>query len=122
MRAIKRHIIHCSDSTHGNAAEIRRWHVARGWQDIGYHFVILPDGTVETGRPLIQIGAHCQGHNADSVGTCLIGKQSFTQVQFSSLRALHRGLCAALGELTVHGHREFTTGKTCPNFDVADVF
>jgi hypothetical protein len=59
LRPIRRHIIHCSASTQGDVAEIRRWHLARGWNDIGYHFVIRPDGEVEVGRMLHEIGAHC---------------------------------------------------------------
>ena len=39
---------------------------------IGYHYVILPDGTVETGRPEGCIGSHARSHN-DWLGICLIG-------------------------------------------------
>ena len=39
---------------------------------IGYHYVILPDGTVETGRPEGCIGSHARSHN-DWIGICLIG-------------------------------------------------
>lgn len=121
MRTIDMHIIHCSDSTFGDAAEIDRWHKARGWRGIGYHFVILRDGTVEVGRPLNQIGAHVRGHNRTSVGTCLIGKTEVTSEQFTSLRVLHLTLKAMLPELQVCGHRQLDPHKSCPNFDVADV-
>lgn len=39
---------------------------------IGYHYVILPDGTVETGRPEGCVGSHARSHN-DWIGICLIG-------------------------------------------------
>lgn len=73
MREVQKHIIHCSDSTFGDVAEIRRWHIARGFNDVGYHFVIRRDGEVEMGRTLETIGAHCKGHNTNSIGTCLVG-------------------------------------------------
>lgn len=121
MRAIRRHIVHCSASTHGDVKEIRRWHQARGWQDIGYHFVIRPDGEVEVGRMLHEMGAHCEGYNRDSIGTCLIGNTEFTPAQFATLRRLHAMLQALFPGITAHGHREFNPHKTCPNFAVAKI-
>ena len=56
-----------------NANDIDRWHKQKGWKGIGYHYVILLDGTVEQGRELEAVGAHCSGHNAHSVGICYIG-------------------------------------------------
>lgn len=121
MRKVTKHIVHCSDSTHGNVEEITRWHKERGWRTIGYHFVILQDGTLEIGRNVDTQGAHCYGQNRGSVGTCLIGKKKFTEAQFATLRNLHTALEAFYGKLSYHGHREFST-KSCPNFDVKDVF
>jgi N-acetylmuramoyl-L-alanine amidase len=130
QRAVKKHIIHCSDTPDTldiGAAEIRGWHTAKppkgnGWSDIGYHFVIRRDGTVEGGRPLARIGAHCAGHNADSVGTCLVGRRAFTEKQFAALRMIHDGLCQQFPGLSFYGHRDLDRhGKTCPNFEVKDV-
>ena len=76
MRQIKEIIIHCSDSPEGRndtANDIRSWHKKRGFNDIGYHYVILLDGTIEVGRAEDQIGAHCSNHNANSIGICYIG-------------------------------------------------
>lgn len=121
MRKITKHIIHCSDSTFGDVATIDRWHKERGWRGIGYHFVILPDGTVEIGRPLNQVGAHVRGHNRESVGTCLIGRNHFTEAQFTTLRVLHLALSAMCPNLKVFGHRDLDPRKTCPNFEIRDV-
>ena len=80
-------VIHCSDSPQGrgdNAQTIHRWHKERGFDGIGYHYVILEDGTVENGRPEFWSGAHAKGHN-DAIGICFIGDEDFTEAQFQSL-------------------------------------
>ena len=135
MRKIHEIIIHCSASGWGNADVIRKWHVdGNGWDDIGYHYVINSgrpersadfdpdwDGFLETGRPLDIAGAHCKGHNAHSVGICLIGEGTglFTPRQIKVLRGLIDTLRASynLGPESVFGHRAFTD-KACPGFDV----
>lgn len=121
MRKIRQHIIHCSASTFGDVPTIRQWHLNRGWRDIGYHFVIRADGVVEVGRPLEIMGAHCRGHNRHSIGTCLVGEDEFSPDQFHALHKLHKSLSLMFPELIPHGHREFTSVKTCPNFDVREI-
>lgn len=127
-RTIRRAIVHCSYTPPEmdiGANEIRRWHKDRGWTDIGYHFVIRRDGTLEAGRPIARRGAHARGHNDDSVGICLVGGQNaaktgpdcnFTLKQYESLRVLKNTL-EEQHTLTWHGHREFSS-KSCPCFDV----
>ena len=115
MRQINKHIIHCSDSTFGNVMEIRRWHLARGFDDVGYHFVIIRNGEIEVGRQLCTVGAHCRGYNIDSIGTCLIGVDNFNQVQLDTLTKLHNGLLELFPNIKAYGHREFNKHKTCPN-------
>ncbi len=67
-------VLHHSQYKHGtNAKEIRSWHKQRGWSDIGYHFVVLKDGTIEEGRDLDLVGAHELHNNADSIGICVDG-------------------------------------------------
>ena len=77
MRKIRKIIIHCSATKEGqdiDAKEIKKWHVeGNGWSDIGYHYVIKLDGTVEEGRPIERSGAHTLNHNHDSIGVCYIG-------------------------------------------------
>ena len=135
-------IIHCSDSTWGSAKEIDKWHKQRGWVGIGYHFVILNGmvrphsdrilslaGSVELGRGMDVIGAHCLGYNERSLGICLIGdgNESFCVEQFDKLKGLCQELCK-LFEIpaeNVLGHGETDSGKaegkTCPNFDVSAI-
>jgi N-acetylmuramoyl-L-alanine amidase len=76
-------ILHCADTRPEwmagrplteKVAEIRRWHIEqRGWRDIGYHWVIDRDVAVAPGRPETEIGAHVEGHNAGTIGICLLG-------------------------------------------------
>ena len=136
MRSINRIVVHCSDSAWGGAAAIRRWHLERGWSDIGYHAVILngfrknsrdfavgDDGLLEPGRPMDLMGAHAKGANRGSLGVCLIGKEEFTPGQFSALVRLLKVWEALYGvqQARIVGHRDLDSGKTCPNFDVQDL-
>ena len=129
MRKINEIIVHCSATAEGRdytVSDIDRWHKSRGWQCIGYHYVIYRDGSVHTGRPVTQIGAHCTGHNANSIGVCYIGgcaadgktpKDTRTPQQREALRRLVADLQKQYPGATVHGHREFAA-KACPSFDV----
>ena len=130
MRTINEIIIHCSATPAGRpvtVADIRRWHRARGFTDIGYHYVIALDGSVHVGRPLSVAGAHCLGHNAHSIGVCYVGgldaagqpADTRTEQQRRVLRKLVRGLRQRYPAATVHGHNEFAR-KACPCFDVRE--
>lgn len=132
MRKITEIIIHCSATKEGKyftVEDIDRWHRKRGFDGIGYHFVIYPDGSIHAGRPTCQIGAHCKGHNAHSIGICYVGglstdgkpKDTRTAAQKASLRALVEQLKEEFPLATVHGHNEFAN-KACPCFDVQKEF
>lgn len=110
-------IIHCSDSPQGrgdNAETIHKWHLKRGFSGIGYHFVILEDGTIENGRPEYWRGAHAKGHNR-TLGICLIGEGDFTAAQFISLEKLLKDRKFKASEIV--GHYAVSI-KSCPNFNV----
>lgn len=126
-------IVHCSATKRGQdigVKEIRKLHVKmNGWSDIGYHFVIRRNGQIEKGRPVEIIGAHCKGHNANSIGICLVGgidnsgkpENNFTDAQFLSLRSLALKLKSEFPILYIYGHNEFAN-KACPCFDVKKFF
>lgn len=131
MRKIRKIIVHCSATTEGmdfGAADIDRWHRERGFEMIGYHYVVRLDGRVETGRPEGRVGAHCLGHNSDSIGVCYIGgltrerrpADTRTAAQRRALRALCATLQVRYPGATLHGHREFAA-KACPCFDISDL-
>lgn len=124
MRPIDDAIIHCSATPNDRdigAAEIKIWHTeGNGWRDIGYHFVIRRDGTLELGRPLEQVGAHVAGKNTRSIGICLIGDDQFTEAQFRTLTNLLLVLKIFFPSMKVSGHNDWTNAKTCPNFNVKE--
>ncbi len=123
--------IHCADTTEEQdvgVKEIREWHLAppRCWSDVGYHFVIRRNGTIELGRPLWAIGAHVEGYNNKSVGICLVGGKDtngnkvddFTPVQMESLELCVRACKSRYPNAVVQGHTDFpNVGKLCPTFD-----
>ena len=122
-------VIHCAatrPSQDVGVREIRQWHRARGFSDIGYHYVIRRSGKVDKGRPVDEIGAHVQGHNADSVGICLVGgineetfkpENNFTPQQWEALQRLLTALLRRYPKAKVLGHRDFPgVQKACPSF------
>ena len=120
VRRIDRVFLHCSASDrpeHDNAATIRQWHLARGFSDIGYHFYVRKDGTVERGRGIEITPAAQEGHNRNTIAICLGGLEAFTDEQFDTLRDLCGQIHAVLPGVTFHGHCEVNPGKECPVFD-----
>ena len=128
MRKINDIIIHCTATKEGRGftvANIDRWHKARGWRCIGYHFVIYRDGTVHPSRPIEQIGAHTSNHNARSIGVCYVGgldasgkpKDTRTPQQRTALHRLVSDLRKRFPGAALYGHRDYAP-KACPSFDV----
>ena len=127
-RNIKEIIVHCSATPEGKdftVADIKRWHLARGFSDIGYHYVIYRDGSIHTGRDESIIGAHCTGHNTNSIGVCYIGgcvsngktpKDTRTPQQKQSLVKLLKELKTKYPQASIHSHRDYAN-KACPSFD-----
>ena len=123
MRPISLIVLHCSDTPDNrdhDAADIDRWHKEFGWDGIGYHHVIKRDGTIESGRAYEVVGAHVQGHNANSIGICLIGRKEYTEEQMISLEGLVNALKARWRSADVVGHCDLDKRKTCPNFNVLE--
>lgn len=127
-RTINEIIIHCTATPEGrecSVEEIRQWHKARGFTDIGYHYVIHLDGRVENGRDVDIAGAHCTGHNTHSIGVVYVGgcakdgktpKDTRTEAQKSALANLLIDLRKLYPRAAIHGHRDFAP-KACPSFD-----
>lgn len=137
MRSIDLLVIHCAATPNGKpfkTIDIDRWHAERGFERlpefrnrqnsvlsaIGYHFAIYTNGACATGRHLDEVGAHAAGHNANSIGICLIGTDKFTHAQWEMLRANVWAMRKLHPAARVLGHRDLpAVKKTCPGFDVA---
>ncbi len=129
MREINKIIVHCSATREGenfDVAEIRKWHVeGRGWSDIGYHFYIDLYGQIHKGRDIAKMGAHCKGHNRNSIGICYCGgveadgktpKDTRLECQKEALVAVLRTLKAMYPNAVIHSHNDFAN-KACPSFN-----
>lgn len=136
-------VVHCSatkPSQDIGVAEIREWHLQRGWSDIGYHLVIRRNGERENGRPMDQPGAHAKGYNFRSLGVCMVGgineqtgapESNFTWQQLRRLHSVLVMLTCQYPRAEVLGHRDLSPDvnhdgiitpdewmKECPCFDV----
>lgn len=144
MRKIELIVIHCTASPNGRPVSVqtvREWHKARGFRDIGYHYLIDTDGTVGKGRDESDMGAHATGNNARSIGVCLVGGVGgpdrlnpglYTPAQWDALRGLVGALLERYPRAKVMGHRDLSPDldgdgevepsewlKLCPSFDVS---
>ena len=130
MRRIQHIVVHCSATPEGRvhtAADIRAWHKAKGWKDIGYHWVIRIDGTIEPGRPEPTVGAHVEGHNSYTIGVVYVGgvakdslqpKDTRTAAQKAAMLNLLGDLKRRFPKAEILGHRDFPkVAKACPSFD-----
>jgi len=125
-RSVNLIIIHCSDSPDDldiGVDEIERWHLERGFYEIGYHFVVTRNGGVEEGRSLEVPGAHARGLNRHSVGLCRVGRGVMDPQQRSGLLELIMELLDdyELEIDRVMGHCELDASKTCPNIDMNEL-
>lgn len=145
MRHINLIVIHCTASRNGRVKpinEIRADHLARGFNNVGYHYVIQPDGHVDLGRDEEQPGAHAKGHNAHSIGVCLVGGLGgpdkhnpglYTEAAWEALRITVQVLMDRYPAAAVVGHRDLSPDldgdgqvephewlKLCPAFEVRD--
>lgn len=147
MKKIDTIVIHCSATPEGldfHASDIDRWHREQGFKMIGYNYVIDLDGTIEAGRPITMIGAHCKGWNNRSIGICYIGgvdkfgnpKDTRTLKQKEAMHKLVENLMDAYPSINlVIGHRDTSPDlngdgvitsnewiKACPCFDIKSEF
>ena len=134
-RSIHYLVVHCSATPEGRdhtAKDIDAWHKQRGFNEIGYNYVVRLDGTVEEGRDVNKIPAHVTNHNKDSIGICYIGgidrntlqpKDTRTVAQKEALKKLLVELRALYPDAKILGHRDFAgVAKACPCFDAKDEY
>lgn len=126
-------VVHCAATPPDmdiGVKEIRHWHMQKGWSDVGYHYIIRRDGTIEKGRTDTTPGAHAAGYNLYSLGICLVGglkkgttkaEANFTPHQYLSLATLLDDLKVTYPTAEILGHRDLPgVKKACPSFDVRE--
>lgn len=128
MRTITEIIVHSTATPKGmnaTVSDIDRWHRQKGYDCIGYHFVILRNGQIQAGRAVGAVGAHCKGRNADTIGVAYVGglnedKQSAdtrTGAQKIALNVLLADLVKQYPTIhKISGHRDYCN-TACPSFD-----
>lgn len=131
QRRIKYIFIHCAATPEGKdftVKDIDKWHRQRGFNEIGYNYVIYRDGSIHEGRDVNKIPAHATNWNKNSIGICYIGglakdgktpKDTRTPEQRFALFKLVADLLDEY-QLTVNavmGHYE-VANKACPSFDM----
>lgn len=126
-------IVHCTATPDGEdftVDQIRKMHLARGFSDVGYHYIIYRDGSIHVGRSEAVAGAHTTGHNTRSIAVCYVGgcpdrsdkawmnkgKDTRTPAQKAALLKILKELKVKYPNARIYGHRNFAA-KACPSFD-----
>ena len=139
-------VVHCTATRENqfiSVEDVRRWHLNRGWSDIGYHYLIYLDGTIKKGREDYKVGAHVKGFNRKSIGISYVGgvdrdlrpKDTRTHEQKEALCELLKELKELYPKAQIKGHREFSKdlnnngviepfefSKACPSFDASNEY
>ena len=119
MRKISKIYVHHSALPRDKSlSEIRELHLARGFEDVGYHFIIDGKGEILQGRPIEETGAHVKRDNVESIGICVCGnfeKEQPLPSQIEALKKLISSLYKRFGELEILGHQDYSESNTlCP--------
>ena len=118
-------IVHHSASPRDTTTveKIREWHKARGFEDVGYHWVIESNGEIRQGRLPTVKGAHCKGRNFDSWGVCVVGDntkplEAWNLSQEDALLSVIRAVRVMVPGIQIFGHREVQGASTeCPGLE-----
>lgn len=132
MRTINLIVVHCTATFAEQKVTIellRRWHKQRGFKDVGYHYLIDLDGNIVPGRPEAEIGAHCAGQNANSIGVAYAGglgadarpADTRNEKQKAALIQLLTELRERYPNAAIHSHSDYAN-KACPCFDATNEY
>lgn len=131
-------VVHCAltmPSSDVKVHDVRKWHLNKGWSDVGYHFFITRSGELQEGRSVNYQGAHVKGFNGESIGICLAGGMNenanpannppaffnYTFKQLQTLVKLLNNLIQQYPGVKICGHKDLDRSRTCPGFDVAEL-
>ena len=122
-------VIHCTQTPKDmdiDVDKVTQWHKDRGFDTIGYHYLIKRDGTLQEGRQQDEVGAHAVAVNGTSIGVALAGggnadkgwENNFTPIQFETLKSILLKLKDKYNIEKIIGHYQVDDKKECPSFDV----
>ena len=122
-------VIHCTQTPKDMEVDVEKvtqWHKDRGFDTIGYHYLIKRDGTLQLGRDEDVVGAHAVAVNGTSIGVALAGggnadkgwENNFTPIQFETLKSILLKLKDKYNIEKIIGHYQVDDKKECPSFDV----
>ena len=122
-------VIHCTQTPPNmdvDVAKVTEWHTQRGFDTIGYHYLIKRDGTLQVGRDEDVVGAHAVAVNGTSIGIALVGggtpemgwEDNFKPIQFQTLKSIITKLKDKYNIEKIIGHYQVDDKKECPSFDV----
>lgn len=131
-RNINEIIVHCTATKEGqevSVEQVRKWHLERGFADIGYHYLVDLNGVIHLGRDVDIVGAHCTNHNTRSIGVVYVGgldksgkaRDTRTAYQKDGLQILLIRLKQLYPYATIHGHNEYAN-KACPCFNAYEEY
>jgi hypothetical protein len=93
---------------------IRRTHVQKGWADIGYHYVVDPQGRVWEGRPVYKQGAHVEDNNEHNLGVVVLGNFSVHAPTAAATSSLERFVAQQMQRYRVPLGRVYTHQELRP--------
>ena len=122
-------VIHCTQTPPDmdvDVEKVTQWHKERGFDTIGYHYLIKRDGTLQEGRQQDEVGAHAVAVNGNSVGVAMAGggtssmgwEDNFAPIQFQTLKTIIMKLKKDYEIKKIIGHYQVDDKKECPSFDV----
>jgi len=106
------------ETTKNRIELIRKFHLSRGWGDIGYHYIVDRAGRVWEARPVSLQGAHVSENNEHNLGVMCLGNfdlQTPSNAQVQALQAIVQRLRRdhAIAVRNIHTHQELKP-TACP--------
>lgn len=128
MRDIKYIAVHCTATSQKTSISAIQsyWKNQLGWKMPGYHFIVLPDGTVVQLLPIEEVSNGVKGFNSVLINIAYLGGvdaknnplDNRTPQQKATLLELLKKYKKQFTKAIIQGHRDFpNVKKACPSFD-----
>lgn len=128
--AIKRVVVHHSAMTRiiNQAKMIDKYHRSKGWNGMGYNFLIEKNGDIKQSRLIYEELAQAKGYNFDSVAICFAGSfdletENLSRQQVESFRVLNKWIKEIVGKKKLVKHSELDPERKplCPSIDFKEL-